>query len=654
MLAFGGSRTFHRIAVAIEDAGFELRDTLMWVYGCLSEDTEILTRNGWEHVHISTNDDIIMDKEILVYDVQNDVYQWERPERWASYRVQQDTAYRIQSDHTDQLVSRNHRCLVERGGKLAFVEAEELSGMEYMPTLPDDFLGISEGRQCLLQSGMQRILQRTGLGKARIQGTGRLDSDKRGEFSREDDRPKQSGMEWRPYLFQAQGQVRKPVDQVCSMPTGIHSDGAERWLRNGASINGSSSNGQTVVAFRNSASRQPRCHGQSVRKPDSVCIKCRSQAVRARTSYRASLATITPIEYSGLIFCPTVSTGAFVARRNGKVFITGNSGFPKSLDVSKAIDKAAGAEREVVGKSNRRVGPSQADSEYFGSARDRENSNNITAPATPDALRWQGWGTALKPAWEPIIVARKPLIGTVAANVLEYGTGAINIDGCRVRTEETITNHSRSAEAAKSKGRYGDSAAQETHQTAGQALGRWPANFIHDGSEEVLRLFPKTKPSVRNKLSDNRQNMNKSMFIDGRHGPENSYDDSGSAARFFYCAKASRKERNRGLEDAELKQSDETRKEELIGGNNPYNRGAKPVKNNHPTVKPLALMQYLVRLITPPNGIVLDPFTGSGSTLIAATREGFRYIGIELNEEYIEIAEKRLQAEQPLFEYNNT
>lgn len=106
--------------------------------------------------------------------------------------------------------------------------------------------------------------------------------------------------------------------------------------------------------------------------------------------------------------------------------------------------------------------------------------------------------------------------------------------------------------------------------------GRWPANFIHDGSEEVLKLFPKTKPSVRNKLSDNRQNMNKSMFIDGRRGPENSYDDSGSAARFFYCAKSSRKERGES--------------------------------NNHPTVKPLKLMEYLVKLITPPNGIVLDPF----------------------------------------------
>jgi len=353
------------------------------------------------------------------------------------------------------------------------------------------------------------------------------------------------------------------------------------------------------------------------------------------------LATVTATEYTGLIFCPTVSTGAFVARRNGKVFITGNSGFPKSHDVSKAIDKAAGAEREVVGKSNRRVGPSQADSEYFGSARDWENSNNITAPATPEAQHWHGWGTALKPAWEPIVVARKPLIGTVVQNVLEHGTGGINIDGCRVRTEETITNHSRSAEAAKSKGKYGDSAAQETHQTAGQALGRWPANVCHDGSDEVLALMPQTKGELHNKPAS-------SIFGSTASGGSRSESvtDSGSAARFFYCAKASKSDRDEGLDGMPVQARHTMSGGECIAEGRTAAKGKASARNHHPTVKPTALMRYLVRLVTPPGGVVLDPFMGSGSTGKAAALEGFDFVGIELSAEYLEIARRRIEHAQ--------
>jgi site-specific DNA-methyltransferase (adenine-specific) len=273
-----------------------------------------------------------------------------------------------------------------------------------------------------------------------------------------------------------------------------------------------------------------------------------------------------------------------MARRNGKIFFTGNSGFPKSHDISKAIDKMAGAERRVVGI---RKHPTLKDSnkiEESANAAHGENvwarQWNITAPATPEAQMWEHWGTALKPAFEPIILARKPISEkNIAENVLKWGTGGINIDDCRVEYNGAVKTCSRKSDGIKD--HTNPSGWKEVNRTPNRPAtpteaGRWPANFIHDGSEEVLRLFPKTKPSVRNKLSDNRQNMNKSMFIDGRRGPENSYDDSGSAARFFYCAKASRKERGES--------------------------------NNHPTVKPIKLMEYLVKLITPPNGIVLDPF----------------------------------------------
>jgi len=289
------------------------------------------------------------------------------------------------------------------------------------------------------------------------------------------------------------------------------------------------------------------------------------------------------------------------------------SGFPKSLDVSKAIDKAAGAEREVVGAGKGRTG--QAAQPNGGSIHSDDNYQwpgdfNITAPATPEARQWAGWGTALKPALEPITVARKPLIGTVAENVLTHGTGAINVDDCRVGTDDLITNHSRSAESSKSKGKYGDSSEQGTHQKPGQLLGRWPANLIHDSSDEVLVCFPNTKsgkPGVRRKEHE-------TAAMAGRPGvtgeQEVGYGDAGSAARFFYCAKASKKDRGDG--------------------------------NNHPTVKPTELMRYLCRLVTPPGGVVVDPHMGSGSTALGAMLEGFRFIGVDNELPYCEIAAKRI------------
>ena len=305
------------------------------------------------------------------------------------------------------------------------------------------------------------------------------------------------------------------------------------------------------------------------------------------------------------------------------------SGFPKSHDVSKGIDKKKGKERKVIRKNpNDREKRNNLMSDY--GLHGGVGKGYITAPATPEAQMWEGWGTALKPAFEPIILARKPISEkNIAENVLKWGTGGINIDDCRVEYNGAVKTCSRKSDGIKD--HTNPSGWKEVNRTPNRPAtpteaGRWPTNLIHDGSDEVLELFPETKSGfmksgTHRKMSDN---PNKNVY--GKYGPDttinDTYGDSGSAARFFYCAKASRKERGEG--------------------------------NNHPTVKPLALMQYLVRLVTPPDGIVLDPFAGSGSTLIAATREGLRYIGIELNEEYIEIAEKRLQAEQPLFEYNNT
>lgn len=258
--------------------------------------------------------------------------------------------------------------------------------------------------------------------------------------------------------------------------------------------------------------------------------------------------------------------------------------------------------------------------------------------------QWQGWGTALKPAHEPIVVARKPLIGTVAANVLTYGTGGLNIDASRVdgvppsvpqpalRPNGNDLGHA----LGTGKGRNGEMS---------QAAGRWPANVIHDGSDEVVELFPTTKPSKSGLRNPNgKKSTNAFGDYNGQPGVIGGHDDNGgSAARFFYCAKANKRDRNEGLESFQPKRDHDGRQDGNPGGSNPRNRTNTPKVNHHPTVKPTDLMRYLCRLVTPPNGVVLDPFTGSGSTGKAAIYEGFNFIGIEMAEEYLPIAKARIE-----------
>lgn len=328
------------------------------------------------------------------------------------------------------------------------------------------------------------------------------------------------------------------------------------------------------------------------------------------------------------------------------------SGFPKSVDVSKVIDKAAGAEREVVGPNvwADRGGLLQANT--YGAPSRPE----ATAPATNAARQWQGWGTALKPALEPITVARKPLDGTVAENVLRYGTGGLNIDGCRVGTEATVTVCNGNSGAH---GRYGK---DDRVFTRDNPPGRWPANLIHDGSEEAVNIFAGSEKNARvytptvgfDDFSAGAA-YNAGWRKHKRSRAERNYYDPGSAARFFYCAKASKADREEGLAHfpakrkagAEFRPNHMENAEQGESGN-PYGRWNE-TKNTHPTVKPTDLMRYLVRLVTPPGGVVLDPFMGSGSTGKACALEGFQFIGIEREAEYVEIARCRIDnAKLPL------
>lgn len=302
------------------------------------------------------------------------------------------------------------------------------------------------------------------------------------------------------------------------------------------------------------------------------------------------------------------------------------SGFPKSLDVSKAIDgklttgrSDSIALREVnetrPGEATVRTQSQNGHAGFVGSGSVGPSVKRDT-PATDAARQWQGWGTALKPALEPITVARKPLTGTVASNVLAHGTGALNIDGCRVGMSTAdaayITERIGGFNATKSIGGNGAYSGGETMDRSAAydaSKGRWPANLIHDGSDEVLEQFPVTTSGGGPKPGTPRTKAN--TYGEPTVSEAHAYgSNTGSAARFFYCAKASKKDRGEG--------------------------------NIHPTVKPTDLMAYLCRLVTPLGGTVLDPFMGSGSTGKAAVREGFNFIGIERDPEYFRIASERI------------
>ncbi len=245
------------------------------------------------------------------------------------------------------------------------------------------------------------------------------------------------------------------------------------------------------------------------------------------------------------------------------------TGFPKSLDISKAIDKRLGAEREILCLKNGGIAGGTGKHAGVGGSYGFRAKIPITEPATVEPQQWQGWGTSLKPAREDVVLARRPLEGTVAENVLRHGTGGLNVGACRIGTETIRVDGAGNPWVAA--GRTG------RPSTPFEREGRWPANVTHDGSEEVLAGFP----------------------------------GNGEAARFFYCSKVSHKERGPG--------------------------------NDHPTVKPQALLRWLLRLVTPPGGRVLDPFAGSGSTLLAARAEGFESVGIEIERKYCQIAARRLR-----------
>jgi hypothetical protein len=321
--------------------------------------------------------------------------------------------------------------------------------------------------------------------------------------------------------------------------------------------------------------------------------------------------------------------------RDCLMWLHGN-GFPKSLDVSKAIGRAAGAERQVIGYDATRARPnclyeSGALGKIGGTGKASDRTDNgatLTAPAADVARQWEGWGTALKPAWEPIILARKPLAGTVAQNVLTHGAGALNIDGCRIHTagsegkSYTVTRFKPGATLKKTGGRWRPSDDTALPWEVGRQYegatkdGRWPANVVLD-EEAAWLLDEQSGITYSAGGSRGKRKGGWARPCNEQHAATGlGFGDVGGASRFFYCAKASASERGHG--------------------------------NDHPTVKPLALMRWLVRLVTPHGGMVLDPFGGSGTTALACRDEGFSCVLIDNDSHSIEIARRRFYGDRAM------
>ena len=367
------------------------------------------------------------------------------------------------------------------------------------------------------------------------------------------------------------------------------------------------------------------------------------------------------------------------------------SGFPKSHNIGKEIDKKMGNQREFVG-TIKRGSVEDAIEKGVGYTADPANKNNKaifgygTETVTKGNTEWEGWGTALKPAHEPMVLARKPLSEkSVADNVMQHRTGAINIDACRIEGEvkhpETMPDFRDQGEQSKTaigvdklsfgqtsnakrkkvvrKPRSDDGVWSDDNsgmKSEGSEFadadprGRWPSNVMHDGSEQVQEIFPETSSTEVSRQRTHKGIWSDNRDEDGDYMP--AYGDQGNASRYFYCAKTSKEERNFGLHGFETKMMGMSGGAQSVGEG--YDKGQdiglnKVIarKNTHPTVKPVELMRYLVRLVTPKGGVVLDPFMGSGSTGMGAREEDFNFIGIEKEEEYYEIAKARIKNVKP-------
>lgn len=639
-------RTSHWTGMAIEDAGFTVVDRVSHLFGCLSEDTEIFVDGEWV-----SWDKAAEGRLALCYDPDKDSFSWQPIQKRFVYPYH-GSAVSVRGENTDQLLTPNHRCLVEHGGSFDFQEAGDLASqcevrvpiLESVRELsqdlpvPEQHTGKEEQavfsqvceqthlkcehRETETSSRHMRNMQGSLLPESQqaakpgpfllqqvswgLEVTGSRDlssiaeiagDSAEGSLYRGTSSDVTGEVSWATESVLERGRNSSPPEGklqeglLCPMSGSIPGYGSEGWVRDEAQATRSPSRGTFIVSGGSGSPHQSRSDRQQNRELDALSVKQRSQEVRASGYTTSDLVRIEEVPYEGIMWCVSVPTGSFVARRNGKVFITGNSGFPKNYNISKGIDKKLGY-------------------------------NTDNTPVSDEAKKWEGFGTALKPAGEDWWLAMKPREGTIVDNLLNHGTGALNVDEARIDTDEKLTR-----KLGKTTSSDSGWVSANRSEVAGKDGGRWPANIVFSHNEEC---DSECVEGCAVKQLDEQSGVLKSGHLDRSKikeenkiygvSPKNKsgvYEpDSGGASRFYYCAKPSKKEKNVGVNGT----------------------------NDHSTTKSVDLMSWLTRLVTPPGGTVLDPFCGSGTTGMACALEGFEFIGIEEDPKYVKIAEQRIAA----------
>jgi DNA modification methylase len=685
VLSFGGTRTYHRMVVNIEDAGFEIRDQIMWLYGCLDDKSEILTDSGWKkYTEINLND------KALSWNNELNVLEFNKIDDIIIKPYKGDMVL-LKNKHTEQILTPNHRVyhkyerkergylgenweVVEAGDMkksgrytlplASYYEGEGIGGEDYAALLgwiwsegefdkKGNAIRISQSsiNQPLVDE-IKELIERLNI---------KYSHYSRERFYNYKNKGLQSYID-NSFYFSTENDINDKIrtdltnkklnfDFVKKMTI------REKIAFLDAAHKGDGSKGRETI-YQNDLSQLELLQFMLFTIGKSSYFDLNKMAINFRNKETTELQHKNlnkKVHYEGDVWCVRVKNSAFVARRGDKVFITGNSGFPKSHNIGKAVDKIEGNEREVVGEKKAEVFDNpilKKQGSMMGSPEGRISGD---IKITKGQSEYEGWGTALKPANEPICVARKPLSEkSVALNVLKWGTGGINIDGCRVGSDSIMINKLNSDKNLHHN-YTGDGGKWEGKQELNE--GRFPANIILECiCDEVIKgEKDEVKKVTRDRTVEAGGGVGDKKVKTGITAIDN-YNDKGDihtnpmcpcrlmdeqnsgASRFFYQAKVSKKERNMGLDGFEEK------KKWLKGGGGSgiSERENVVAKNTHPTLKPVQLMSYLCRMITPPGGTILDPFMGSGSTGIAAMLEGFNFIGMDLDPDYVKIAEARI------------
>lgn len=671
VFAFSGSRTGHWQACAMEMAGFIMHPMHGWVFGCMDLETECLTRRGWLRYT-----DLLPTDEVLQWDSEADMLSWVVPQHIHEYDFD-GRMIQIKNRHTHQVLTPNHRVYakIRRHSRHPKPITYEVIESRLVDSRPGNWQ-VNLPMASFLQGG-----QNFDTKLAYLVGWWLTDAWAHKDanavcFSQSKPamlvKLREALSAWNPSEYVKKAKKDTHADEHSFYLSGpladlLRRDFPERkltWDMLDWSIEARRALYEGLMDGDGSRNRRGDLpsHAESFWSKDqdrrnvflalalSIGIRCYEDPVKGvvyvnqktRTTQVQGKQRADRLPYKGKVWCLTVPTGAFVVRRSGRPFITGNSGFPKAHNASRAVDRAMGVTREVIG-SQKAPGFAKSNVEHGQQGRETYDFPVYDDKAvTPEAAQWEGWayGTqAQKPALEPIYLGQKPFSEkTGAANLLKHGVGAVNIDGCRVGTGGQWKWSKPRGDALKFGGQTARmSAADDVGVETENTQGRHPANLILDGSPEVVAMFPDTGKSTGGRIGKKADSTVGIVPAGNYSKGDPGFGDSGSAARFFhqfphdegetlvidplfYHPKAGKQDR--GVQFLELDEN------------------GKP-KGGHPTVKPIALMQYLIRHITPPGGVVLDPFAGSGTTGEAAKREGFDCILMEAEPEYLSFLRRR-------------